>query len=72
MVLSVSSLTEGVQFIWPKVSSWLALCSEAGKIVPNIALFGRPVEDGLIHVRCVNRLYLRQVAYDVGFGPAEI
>lgn len=45
---------------------------EAGKIVPNIGLFGRPVEEGLIHVRCVNRLYLRQVAYDVGFGPAEI
>ena len=49
-----------------------AASREARKIVPNIAVFGRPIEDGLIRVRCVNRVYLRQVAYDVGFGPAEI
>lgn len=45
---------------------------EAGKVVPNIALFGRPIADGRVDVRCINRLYLRQAAYDLGFGPAEI
>lgn len=45
---------------------------EAGKVVPNIALFGRPIADGRVEVRCINRLYLRQAAYDLGFGPAEI
>ncbi|HEX8470051.1 MAG TPA: RES family NAD+ phosphorylase [Brevundimonas sp.] len=49
-----------------------AASREAGKIVPNIALFGRPIADGRIDVRCINRLYLRQAAYDLGFGPADI
>jgi len=45
---------------------------EAGKIMPNIAIFGRPVNDGRITVRCINRLFLRQVGYDLGFGPANL
>lgn len=45
---------------------------EAEKVVPNIAVFGRPIADGRLLVRCINRVYLRQAAYDLGFGPAEI
>jgi hypothetical protein len=44
---------------------------EAGKTVPNIAIFGRPIADGRVTVSCINRVYLRQVAYDLGFGPAN-
>ena len=43
---------------------------EARKIVANVALFGRPVADGHVAVTGINRLYLRQAAYDLGFGPA--
>jgi hypothetical protein len=43
---------------------------ESRKVVPNIALFGRPIADGDVIVACINRLYLRQAEYDLGFGPA--
>jgi hypothetical protein len=43
---------------------------EARKVAANIALFGRPIADGRVSVACINRLYLRQAAYDLGFGPA--
>lgn len=43
---------------------------EAQKIVANIALFGHPIADGRVLIDCINRLYLRQAAYDLGFGPA--
>jgi len=42
---------------------------EASKTVPNLALFGRPVEDGKLRVRCINKLLLSRVEYDVRFGP---
>lgn len=45
---------------------------EASKIVPNVAVFGRPIADGSVSVTCVNRLYIRRIAYDLGFGPAEV
>lgn len=45
---------------------------EASKVVPNIAIFGRPIADGRVRVACINRVYLRQVAYDIGFGPPEV
>lgn len=45
---------------------------EGTKIVPNVAIFGRPVADGRVRVTCINRVYLRQVAYDLGFGPADV
>ncbi len=44
---------------------------ERQKLVPNIALFGRPIADGRVIIDCINRLYLRQAAYDLGFGPAS-
>jgi hypothetical protein len=44
---------------------------EAVTVVPNIAIFGRPIADGGVAVRCINRLYIRQAAYDLGFGPVN-
>lgn len=44
---------------------------ELSKIVPNVALFGRPIADGLVVATSLNRLYIRRVAYDLGFGPVE-
>lgn len=42
---------------------------EKSKIVPNIALFGRPIEEGNVKVVCLNKIVLRQVEYDISFGP---
>jgi hypothetical protein len=36
----------------------------------NIALFGRPLASGLLTLRSVNTLQLRQVQYSYDFGPA--
>jgi hypothetical protein len=38
-------------------------------IYPNVALFGRPVRDGVVEIACINRLILRKAAYDIHFGP---
>lgn len=37
--------------------------------VPNLGLFGRPVEQGLVSIECINRLILRRVNYEYHFGP---
>ena len=39
--------------------------------IPNIALFGRPVEEKIIAVKCINRLVLSKIKYDVLFGPVD-
>lgn len=36
----------------------------------NIAIFGRPVTQGLVAVECINRLMMSRVRYDFHFGPA--
>jgi hypothetical protein len=36
---------------------------------PNIAIFGRPIQEGLIKVEYINRLSLEQVSYKTRFGP---
>ena len=41
------------------------------QIIPNLALFGRPVETGKVAVDCVNRLVLTRIVYDGVFGPVE-
>lgn len=41
------------------------------QITPNIALFGRPIEEKIIAVKCINRLVLNKVKYDVLFGPVD-
>lgn len=42
---------------------------EQAKIVPNLAIFGRPIEQSKIKLRCINKLILHQVEYGVHFGP---
>jgi hypothetical protein len=39
------------------------------QVIPNFALFGRPVETGSVRVDCINRLVLTQVGYQAHFGP---
>jgi hypothetical protein len=42
---------------------------EESKAVPNLALFGRPVESGDVEIQCINRIVLKQVHYGYQFGP---
>ena len=44
---------------------------EQSKSVPNLALFGCPIKQGLISVECINKLILRKVEYDFHFGPTS-
>ena len=44
---------------------------EAQKAVPNYAIFGRPIKDGLIVVDTINKLILNRVMYDFHFGPVK-
>lgn len=39
--------------------------------VPNLAVFGRPIQTGSITVKCINKLVLSRVAYDFHFGPVS-
>lgn len=39
--------------------------------IPNAAIFGHPIADERLTVKCINRLVLSQVTYDVRFGPVE-
>lgn len=45
---------------------------EKSKIVSNVCLFGRPIDQGLVSVKCINKLILRQVNYDIVFGPVGV
>jgi hypothetical protein len=40
-------------------------------VIPNFALFGRPLEDKSVRVHCINRLVLTQIGYQGHFGPVE-
>ena len=42
---------------------------EKSKISSNFAIFGRPIEEGLLEVSCINRVVLSTVSYSVHFGP---
>jgi hypothetical protein len=42
---------------------------EQSKIIPNLALFGRPIEEIKVQVRCINKLILSHVQYGFHFGP---
>lgn len=44
---------------------------ERAKIVPNLALFGRPIQEGVLAVRSLNRLMINAVEYHVHFGPVS-
>ena len=43
--------------------------SESNKAIPNLAIFGRPIERGDITIECINKLILNRVSYDIHFGP---
>ena len=42
---------------------------EQSKTIPNIALFGRPVQTGIVEVKCIDRLIVNRVGYEYHFGP---
>ena len=42
---------------------------EQSKAIPNLAIFGRPVEQGSISIRCIDRLIIEKVGYEFHFGP---
>lgn len=44
---------------------------EQAKSIPNLALFGRPIEKGDVVVETINKLILSRVAYDFHFGPVS-
>jgi len=39
-------------------------------IIPNLGLFGRPINENKVRVECINKVILNRVQYDVSFGPA--
>lgn len=43
--------------------------SEQSKVFSNLAIFGRPIQDGTVDVQCINKLVLRSVSYEFHFGP---
>ena len=45
---------------------------EEACVIPNLAIFGRPIEERKIEVQCVNRLILNRVGYDFHFGPVGL
>ncbi len=45
---------------------------EAAKMIPNLAIFGRPIQEGILTVTSINRVILRKVTYSIHFGPAGL
>ena len=39
------------------------------QIIPNLALFGRPVKEEKISITSINKLLLNKISYDISFGP---
>lgn len=46
--------------------------AEKAKIVPNIALFRRPIREGRVRVKSINRVILSTVRYGAQLGPVGI
>ena len=42
---------------------------EAAKMIPNLTIFGYPIQEGILTVSCINRVILRQANYSIHFGP---
>ena len=51
--------------------SYFTQIHRSDQTIRNIALFGRPVRDGIVKVDCINRVILNKVNYDIHFGPAS-
>ena len=45
---------------------------EAAKMIPNLAIFGRPIHEGTLTITCINRVILRKATYSIHFGPAGL
>lgn len=45
---------------------------EEALAVPNFAIFGHPIEDGRVVVRCINKMVINRVEYGFHFGPVGI
>ncbi len=45
---------------------------EAAKMIPNLAIFGRPIQEGMLTVTCINRVILHKATYSIHFGPAGL
>lgn len=39
------------------------------QILPNIALFGRPLKENKVKIDCINRVVINKVKYETTFGP---
>ncbi len=42
---------------------------EQSTAIPNLAIFGHPIEENKVNVQCINKLILNRVAYEFHFGP---
>lgn len=42
---------------------------EQSKSIPNLALFGKPIESGAVTVGCIDRLVIGRVGYEYHLGP---
>lgn len=42
------------------------------QIIQNIALFGRPIQEEIVKVDCINKLILNKIIYDIHFGPVGL
>ena len=38
--------------------------------IPNLALFGRPINENKVTVDCINKVVINRIDYDITFGPA--
>lgn len=45
---------------------------EEALAVPNYAIFGHPIENGKLVVRCINKIIMSRVEYGFHFGPTGI
>ncbi len=45
---------------------------EQAKAIPNLALFGRPLQEGKVSLACIDKLILSRVAYEFHFGPTGV
>ena len=45
---------------------------ESAKMIPNLAIFGRPIQEGMLTATCINRVILRKTTYSIHFGPAGL
>ena len=40
------------------------------QIIPNLAIFGRPIKEDILKVECINKVLINQIFYQTSLGPA--